>query len=60
MRQVDFEHGSVGRNMLQSAVPMLVAQLFALLAAAKSFQSCPSLCDPMDGSPPGPAVPGVL
>ena len=28
--------------------------------AAKSFQSCPSLCDPMDGSPPGPAVPGVL
>ena len=31
MRQVDFEHGSVGRNMLQSAVPMLVAQLFALL-----------------------------
>ena len=29
-------------------------------AAAKSFQSCPSLCDPMDGSPPGPAVPGVL
>ena len=31
MRQIDFEHGSVGRNMLQSAVPMLVAQLFALL-----------------------------
>ena len=23
-------------------------------------QSCPSLCDPMDGSPPGPKVPGVL
>ena len=32
----------------------------AATAAAKSFQSCPSLCDPMDGSPPGPAVPGVL
>ena len=31
MRQVDFEHGSVGRNMVQSALPMLVAQLFALL-----------------------------
>ena len=31
MRQVDFEHGSVGRNMIQSALPMLVAQLFALL-----------------------------
>ena len=32
----------------------------AAAVAAKSFQSCPSLCDPMDGSPPGPAVPGVL
>ena len=32
----------------------------AAAAAAKSFQSCPSLCDPMDGSPPGPAVPGAL
>lgn len=31
MRQVDFEHGPVGRNMVQSALPMLVAQLFALL-----------------------------
>ena len=29
-------------------------------AAAKSLQSCSTLCDPIDGSPPGPAVPGVL
>ena len=29
-------------------------------AAAKSFQSCPTLCDPLDGSPPGSAVPGIL
>ena len=28
--------------------------------AAKSFQSCPTLCDPTDGSPPGSAVPGIL
>ena len=27
---------------------------------AKSLQSCPPLCDPIDGSPPGPAVPGIL
>ena len=27
---------------------------------AKSLQSCPTLCDPIDGSPPGPAVPGIL
>ena len=29
-------------------------------AAAKSLQSCPTLCDPIDGSPPGPPVPGIL
>ena len=29
-------------------------------AAAKSLQSCPTLCDPMDCSPPGSAVPGIL
>ena len=27
---------------------------------AKSLQSCPTLCNPIDGSPPGPAVPGIL
>ena len=29
-------------------------------AAAKSFQSCPTLCDPRDGSPPGSPIPGIL
>ena len=29
-------------------------------AAAKSLQSCPTLCDPVDGSPPGSPVPGIL
>ena len=29
-------------------------------AAAKSFQSCPILCDPIDGSPPGSPIPGIL
>ena len=29
-------------------------------AAAKSLQLCPTLCDPIDGSPPGSAVPGIL
>ena len=29
-------------------------------AAAKSLQSCPPLCDPTDGSPPGSPVPGIL
>ena len=33
---------------------------FKPAAAAKSRQSCPTLCDPIDGSPPGSAVPGIL
>ena len=32
----------------------------AAAAAAKSLQSCPTLCDPIDGSLPGSAVPGIL
>ena len=28
--------------------------------AAKSLQSCPTLCNPVDGSPPGSAIPGIL
>ena len=31
-----------------------------ILAAAKSLQSCPTLCDPIDGSLPGSAIPGIL
>ena len=32
----------------------------AAAAAAKSLQSCPTLCDPIDNSPPGSPVPGIL
>ena len=32
----------------------------AAAVAAKSFQSCPTLCDPIDGSLPGSPVPGIL
>ena len=31
-----------------------------LISYAKSLQSCPTLCDPIDGSPPGSSVPGIL
>ena len=34
--------------------------IYAAAAAAKSLQSCPTLCDPIDGSPPGFPVPGIL
>ena len=42
-----------------SAVDGIVL-LLLLAATAKSLQSCPTLCDPRDGSPPGFPVPGIL
>ena len=36
------------------------ARKISQAAAAKSLQSCPTLCDPIDGSPPGSPVPGIL
>ena len=37
-----------------------MCQLLGSAAAAKSLQSCPTLCNPIDGSPPGSSVPGIL
>ena len=51
-------HITLNINILLSG-----AQLFFCLvcaAAAKSLQSCPTLCDPTDGSPPGSPIPGIL
>ena len=45
-----------------SFVPMALffPKLAAAAAAAKLLQSCPTLCNPIDGSPPGSAIPGTL
>ena len=45
--------------------PILINRITILIrytatAAAKSLQSCPTLCDPIDSSPPGSPVPGIL
>ena len=37
-----------------------VYYIAAAAAAAASIQSCATLCDPIDGSPPGSAIPGIL
>ena len=39
---------------------LTIGRYDAAAAAAKSLQSCPTLCDPIDGSPPGSDVPGIL
>ena len=50
--------------MCHSVLPISGSHLalywHAAAAAAKSLQSCPTLCDPIDGSPPGSPVPGIL
>ena len=50
-------HRSVGQNRKPRNIPTHAWSIAA--AAAKSLQSCPTLCDPIDG-PPGSAVPGIL
>ena len=45
---------------LQALALALICFLIAAAAAAKSLQSCPTLCNPRDGSPPGSPVPEIL
>ena len=51
---------SPGGSILLYLVTLHLQTLFTAAAAAKSLQSCPTLCDPIDGSPPGSLVPGIL
>ena len=52
-------HCQRNANQHHNEVPCHAGQN-AAAAAAKSLQSCPTLCDPIDGSPPGSPVPGIL
>ena len=45
------------RTFVDKVMSLLLNMLFA---AAKLLQSCPTLCDPIDGSPPGSPIPGIL
>ena len=55
------KEGQVLTPMAQALNPLerFLVQLMTA-AAAKSLQSCPTLCNPIDGSPPGFPVPGIL
>ena len=46
--------------MLLFLLKCLNIKLLTAAAAAKLLQSCPTLCDPIDGSPPGHPIPGIL
>ena len=41
-------------------MPDLYIHIYIYICYAKSLQSCPTLCDPIDGSPPSSPVPGIL
>ena len=41
-------------------IPVVTRESRRMFAAAKSLQSCPTLCEPIDGSPLGSPVPGIL
>ena len=55
-------HGEPGTQMSVPHVNFTrpPSSVIAAAAAAKSLQSCPTLCDPIDGSPPGSPFPGIL
>ena len=62
-RARDRTHISCGSCTGADALPLSrlgsPSKLYAA-AAAKSRQACPALCDPIDGSPPGSSIPGIL
>ena len=49
--------GVIGRTDAEVETPVFCS---SEVTAAKSLQSCPTLCNPMDGSPPGFPIPGIL
>jgi len=51
---------SVATDRHQREQEIMKKKQVAAAAAAKLLQSCPTLCDPIDGSPPGSPIPGIL
>jgi len=47
-------------SAIQQCESVIVMCMYAAAAAAKSLQSCPTLCDPIDGDLPGSPIPGIL
>ena len=57
-----FSKSFIGSGLTFRSLIHLSLFLYMVLAAAaaKSLQSCPTLCDPIDSGPPGSSVPGIL
>ena len=59
-QEYTFRHRSACRMPAESGQEYLTSGKEYMLCYAKSLQSCPTLCDPRDSSPPGSSVPGIL
>ena len=68
-RVMDDTAGRLARQNYSVSLPQVLVscisiislfEIFSAAAAAKSLQSCPTLCNPIDGSPPGLPIPGIL
>ena len=57
---VENEHVDIGEGKRRVGWIGEIGLIYIFTAAAKLVQSCPTLCDPIDGSPPGFPVPGIL
>ena len=60
MRDARLDEAQAGIKIARRNINNLRCADVAAAAAARSLQSCPTLCDPRDSSPPGSPVPGIL
>ena len=61
MQNAQMDEAQAGIKIAGRNINMLLLLRYADAAtAAKSLQSCTTLCDPIDGSPPGSTIPGIL
>ena len=58
--EITTENTEIQRIIRDYYQQLYTNKMDAAAAAAKSLQSCPTLCDPIDGSPPGSPIPGIL
>ena len=59
-QEIELESAYFSKLLISSEGVKKTEQLGIPAAAAKLLQSCPTLCDPIDGSPTGSSVPGIL
>ena len=57
---ISFLIGKIRKWQVAFVEHFIPGTVAAAAVTAKSLQSCPTVCDPIDGSPPGSSVPGIL